>query len=271
MTANRTACVALALLLHPLAAAAADSESCKCPSPKVYFLLGEGRAGGVPWWQWCGKTGGGVVTVRQPSPDVLEITMTGAASTEGVCSTSSGVQVVLDQLFTVVTDDPKVLAAVLQIQGYAAGLVHTPGKESAVGFSRACAAVHCDPAGPGGAGPVASFCLPDFAAGAAEARTVYARGTPVLVPVRPGCYTLSQTFLVSSAKPKWSCGRGGAIVFAPGQMSALEFTDHKNPFRGISREEFGFHVRLKLVPLEPGAAADKKSTDKKSDGKKSSS
>ena len=96
-----------------------DTDRRQDERPRVSLRLGAADAAGIPAKEHHGKTGGGHFVVRQPSPDTLQITMTGLARAHGnpLATSTAHCHFDLHQSFTVVCNDPTVRAANLQVQG----------------------------------------------------------------------------------------------------------------------------------------------------------
>ena len=71
---------------------------------------------------------------------------------------------------------------------------------------------------------------------------------PVGVPVRPGLYTLRQTFHLAAAHPRslWPC-RPASAEFAPDPALDPLWISYWEPFHGAAKKDFGFQVVLKAV------------------------
>lgn len=71
---------------------------------------------------------------------------------------------------------------------------------------------------------------------------------PVSVPVLPGEYHLLQTFRIRAAHDQSICGKAAAAEFAPDPALNPTWISVTDPFRGVSKKEFGFRVTLRVVP-----------------------
>ena len=213
----------------------------------MWLRLGVAQATGVPGKDCDGRTGGGNIQVRQPAPDTLIFRMSALAKAGcnpfGPAVANFDFQ--LSQCFTVVYDGPQPRPAVLQIQGYAFGLLRSPKKGSAA-LAGACASLK----GGDEAGPVlASFCLPTRAVGPGQNESVYLRSERLCVPAPPGCYTLDQSFHISATGSKYGFpGYGPSADFSLGGEPMAAFGNNRDPFEGVTRRDFGFFVVVKVVP-----------------------
>jgi hypothetical protein len=248
----RLACLALTALsavLAPVGLGAQEPrESAERRSdarPRVSLRLGMADASGVPGKEHHGKTGGGNFIVRQPSPDTLQITMTGLAQAHGNPLSTSAAHFHFDlrQSFTVVFNDPAVGAASLHVQGYVMGVLRSPCKGTAA-LAKACAALAVDGVGP-------ELCLPARSVGAKDNLSLYLRTERLCVPAVPACYVLHQAFEIVASEPKGSVpGHGASVDFSTSEDQTVNFGTRHDPFDGVSRRDFGFHVIVRVVPLD---------------------
>src|SRR5262249_55222751 len=133
----------------------------------------------------CTHTGGGLIDVASPSPDVVIVTMSGAVVAD------SSMQFDLDQCFEISFDDPKVKYAKLTVEGRVIGVLRG-GKKGCAEYSEACASV--------GAGhtEIMTVCVPPHSVCDCQNLAVNDHDGPRSIPVNPGKYTLHQTFNISA-------------------------------------------------------------------------
>jgi hypothetical protein len=201
-------------------------DRCCDNTPPVLIRLGAADACGIPGNDCHARTGGGNFFVRQPSHDTLIITMTGLARAEGSALPTSAADFRFDlqQAFTVVFD------------------------------TRACCAVTCDGIAPHP--EIAAFCLPTRSVGPKENLSIYLRSKRLCVPVVPGCYTLHQTFAIAANEPRCSIpGHGASADFSTSEDQRVDFGHRRDPFEGVTRRDFGFHVIVKVSPADQPAAS----------------
>jgi hypothetical protein len=226
-------------------------------APPVSITLRERHGHATPLRQGFTHTGGGVTDVAQPTPDVVVITMTGVAVAGGHPCTDSvaAFDFDLEQLFEITFDKPEVKAAKLTLEARVIGLLrsHPKGGGSAE-ESGGCATVVCGPS------EVVTLCVPAHSVAGGENLSINDHAGPVSVPIRPGCYTLHQTFHIAAAHPKsiWPC-KPASAEFAPDPALDPLWISYWEPFHGAVKKDFGFQVTLKVAPEEAKeeAKADK--------------
>jgi hypothetical protein len=212
--------------------------------PPVSITLYERHGHVTPEKGKCAHTGGGLIDVASPSPDVVIITMTGAAVANATMKFD------FDQNFEVSFDDPKVKKAKLTVEGRVIGLLRGERKGCAE-YSDACAHVS--------AGPVeaVSLCVPPHSACGCQSLSVNDHDGPKSVPVQPGTYTLTQTFALSAHTDSKICKRPSA-EFAPDPALDPLWISYFEPFHGVKKDTFGFQVTLKVAPDTDTGNGDKK-------------
>ena len=69
------------------------------------------------------------------------------------------------------------------------------------------------------------------------------------VPVKPGKYTLHQTFQVSATHPKsvLPC-KAASAEFAPDPALDPLWISYWEPFHGANKKDFGFQITIRVLP-----------------------
>ncbi len=213
--------------------------------PPVSLMLCNRTAHVTPVKGKCAHTGGGLIDVAQPTPDVVIVTMTGLAVA------NAEMRFDLDQQFGVSFDDPKVKLARLTIEGRVIGLLRGEKKGGAE-YSDAAATVVC--------GPVHhTIALPPHQVYGCDSLSVNEHEGPYCLPVGPCCckYNLNQTFRLAAYSSCCLCKRPSA-EFAPDPALDPLWISYWEPFHGVKKDSFGFQVILKVAPDTSAADADKK-------------
>ncbi len=232
-------------LRPPKSKIAVDVEE-DTPIPTVGILLGKRHAHGTPEKFGRAATSGGNIRVRQPSPDVVIITMQGGVAANGsvIKRSLASMSFTLDQEFKVVFAKLGAAnTAKLYVETRLVGLLrggHSHGKCGAAEQQEACAAITSGPTS------LLSVCLEPYRVACGENQAINCQEGPVCVAVGAGCYTLHGTFQISATYER-TCLRckAAAADFNPGGLKLV--TDH-NPFAHCSREDFGFEIELRVVP-----------------------
>jgi hypothetical protein len=214
-------------------------------APTVSIILHERHGHVTPCKGKCTHTGGGLIDVAQPSPDVVIITMS------GVVISNASMTFDLDQCFEISFDDPKVKKAKLTIEGRVVGLLR--GEiHGCADFSDACAHVTCGPTG------LVSVCVPPHSVcGRCQSLAVNDHDGPKTAPAVPCKYTLNQTFAISAKSKCFLCKRPSA-EFAPDPALDPIWINYFEPFHGVKKDSFGFQVALKVAQETDDANGDKK-------------
>ena len=112
------------------------------PPPPLSFTLYERHGHVTPQKGKCTHTGGGLIDVATPSPDTIQVTMSGAVVA------NSEMKFDLEQCFEISFDDPKVKKAKVLVEGRVIGVLRGE-KKGCAEYRDACR--RC-PGGAGGAG-----------------------------------------------------------------------------------------------------------------------
>jgi hypothetical protein len=215
------------------------------PPPPVSITLHERHGHVTPMKGHCTHTGGGLIDVATPSSDTVIVTMTGAVVA------NSAMQFVLDQVFEVSFDDPKVKKAKLTIEGRVIGLLRGEPKGSA-DYSDASASILAAPS------DLATVCVPPHAVcGRHSNMGVNDHDGPKTVGVLPGKYTLRQTFKIA-ANSKCPLFKRPSAEFAPDPALDPLWINYFEPFHGVKKESFGFQVTVKVAADTDAGNGEKK-------------
>ena len=215
------------------------------PSPPASIVLGSRHAHVTP--NRCGftHTGGGNTDVSQPTPDVVVITMT-AVAVAGAhpCKDSAAtMSFEVTQLFEISFDNPKLKRAKLVLEGRVVGLLRSHAKGGGTAAEGpGCATVFRDGT------PLVTLCVPEHAVGCGENLSINDHEGPVEIPISPGKYLLSQTFVITSAHPGTllPC-KAASAEFAPDPALDPLWISYWEPFHGATKKDFGFQITMKVV------------------------
>lgn len=233
-----------------IAAGAADEPNAEAPRPPVTIVLGPGEATAVPFRQGSARTGAGNIHVVQPAPDMISVTMTGAAAAKPhpLNGSTAGLNFDLSQCVEVVFHSPAVKGAKLIMWGRVVGLLRSDSHCCKCGglaeTSPAHASVNCGP------DQMVALSLPSRTVTAGQNLSIHDRQGPIWVPVVPGKYTLHQVFGITASHGKGLCGRPASAEFAPEPALEDDWLGAREPFHGAAKEDFGFQVILKVVAEE---------------------
>ena len=222
-------------------------------APDVSISLGKRTAQVVPCRVRCNHTGGGNIDVQQPTPDVLVVTMTGAAVAYGspAGAASAALDFTLSQTFDVSFDKPTAKAAKLTVEARVIGFLRSHKLGSAEQSGSATVT---------GAGcPGLSVAVPSHAVAAGDNLSVNDKEGPVLlVLTAAGRLCLTQQFRVSASMPKCllPC-KAPSAEFAPDPALDPLWISSKEPFRGAKKGDLGFQVTIKVAPIDPPEPAKK--------------
>ncbi|MFO0879908.1 MAG: hypothetical protein U0840_21380 [Gemmataceae bacterium] len=233
-------------------------------TPPVSITLGSRHGHATPERCGCTHTGGGTVDVQQPSSDTIVVTLTGLAVAYAVPKGSTASMAAdLDQCFEINFDNPKVKRAKLTMEGRVVGVLRSHCKGGTASFSDANAAVVCETS------PILTLSVEPHAVANGDNLSVNDRNGPVSVNVLAGKYKLHQTFRVSACSGKGLCGKAPSAEFSPEGLDPL-WISYKEPFKGVSKKDFGFQLTIKVsddTPAEEekknGNAAEPKAENKK--------
>lgn len=249
----------LVLLAELGFAAAVQGQGSGSP---VVLRLGPGQAHVQPFRQGITHTGGGMIDVAQPSPDVITITMTGAAvAAPHPCKeTVGGFQFELHQQFEVVFTQPGIQGALLLLEGRVMGLLRSHCRGGGVARQGPALAVLS-----GCRGPLAQVSLPphQVSGGADLSINDHARARTVVVG--PGLYELQQIFEISASHPQtWQLCKTASVEFAPDPAIDPLWLSYWEPFHGADKQKLGFKIVIQVVPLPTCSPTDDSSSPAKS-------
>jgi hypothetical protein len=212
-------------------------------APPISFVLGPRHGHVTPERSGCTHTGGGNIDVAQPTPDVLIVTMSGAAVAYGAICPALAAQVFeLEQCFELSFDNPKVKKGKLTMEGRVIGLLRSHCAKDSAGYEDACAAIGVDSM------CLLKLCVPPHSVSDKQSLSVNDHDGPYSVPVTAGKYVLRQTFRVAvMAHPTVLPTKGPSAEFAPDPAIDPLWLSYKEPFHGAIKKDFGFQVILKVA------------------------
>jgi hypothetical protein len=212
-------------------------------TPPISFVLGPRHGHVTPERHGCTHTGGGNIDIAQPTPDVLVITMSGAAVAYGALRDALAAQAFdLEQCFELSFDNPKVKKGKLTMEGRVIGLLRSHCHNDSAAYDDACVSI--------GVGPtcILKLCVPPHSVGGKQSLSVNDHDGPYSVPVTAGKYLLRQTFHVAAnAHPTVLPTKGPSAEFAPDPAIDPLWLSYKEPFHGAVKKDFGFQVTLKVA------------------------
>jgi hypothetical protein len=217
--------------------------------------LGARTGHATPFQKGCAKLGGGNIDVIQPTPDVLIITLSGAAVACGtpVCASHGSYAFDVSQCFEIVLGE-KVKAAKLIMEGQVIGLLRSPCKKGTASSSTACAGVAIS--GAEVVQDILSLSMPPHSVACGQNLSINDKEGPVCVPVVAGCYTLHQTFGLEASQDCGLLCRGPSAEFADGALDPLWLSSCE-PFYGAAKKNYGFQIILRVEPTDEPLAGPK--------------
>jgi hypothetical protein len=228
-------------------------------APPISIVLGSRHGHVTPERYGCTHTGGGNIDVAQPTPDILVVTMTGAAVAYGALRDATAGQAFdLEQCFELSFDNPKIKKGKLTMEGRVIGLLRSHCNGDAAEYDRACAGVTAGPV------TVLNLCVPPHSVGGKQNLSVNDHDGPVSVPVTAGKYVYHQTFHVGAMAHKTVLPvKGPSSEFAPDPALDPLWLSYKEPFHGAIKKDFGFQVTLKVAEdTEPEKEPEKPAREK---------
>jgi hypothetical protein len=214
-------------------------------APVVLLKLGPRDGHVSPASDCSALTGGGAVTVVQPAPDVLVITLTGAAAAKAnpfTISTAS-LEAAVEQQFEVVFP-AGVKPARLILEGRVLGLLRSEGdKSGSAELAQASAAVHHD------GQALAGLNFPPRCVHGKEALAVNLAEGPACVPVGPGCHGLHLCLQLTATQGRSLCPHIASAEFAPPPALPPAWIHSPDPFGGVDRSGLGFQVTVRVEPV----------------------
>lgn len=212
-------------------------------APSISIVLGPRHGHVIPERRGCTHTGGGNIDVAQPTPDVLTVTMSGAAVAYGAVRQASAAQAFeLEQCFELSFDNPKIKKGKLTMEGRVIGLLRSHCTKDSAAYDNACAAVALNGT------ELLRLCVPPHSVGDKQNLGVNDHDGPYSVPVVPGKYVLRQTFRISAtAHPTLVPTKGPSAEFAPDPALDPLWLSYKEPFHGAVKKDFGFQLVLKVA------------------------
>jgi hypothetical protein len=220
-------------------------------APPVSLIVGDRNGHVTPSKAMCSHTGGGLIDVASPSPDVVIITMT------GIAVRNASMRFDLDQRFEISYDDPKTKKAKLTVEARVVGLLRGE-KKGCAEYDDATVSIGCAAAAtPEPAALLAITVPPHSVCGCGEALAVNDHGGPRWMPAPAGKYNLHQTFHISAHTDSCIC-KGPSAEFAPDPALDPLWINYWEPFHGVKKDSFGFQVILKVAADTEESNGEKK-------------
>lgn len=235
----------LAASLAPVALFAADPP----PGPAYQIVLRSRTATATPMRSKDAQTGGGSITVEQPEPHTIVVTMGGAAVVgSDFHASSAGITFDLQQDLDIIPTRKGVRPPRIGMVGRVVGtlVVTDPGKcGKALGTAEQGPAAAC--LSTGGAS-VLSLNVKSATLGSAQESSINHREGPIESPAATGSYRLSGSFSIGATQGKGVWHRQYAVAdFDPAPQLDGTWADVLKPFRAVPRRDFGFQLILRVV------------------------
>jgi hypothetical protein len=233
------------LVARPGRASAAEPPKVIVPEAPVVFLRPTQRDGhAAPSHHCSALTGGGAVTVLQPAPDTLIITLTGAAAAKAnpFAPSMASLEAAVEQQFEVVFP-AGFKPAHLILEGRVLGLLRSGGlKSGSAELVQATAVVHHD------SQTLVGLNFPPKCVNGREALAVNLADGPACVPVGPGCHSLHLSLHVTASQSRALCPHISSAEFAPPPALPPTWIPSPDPFGGVDRSGLGFQVTVRVEP-----------------------
>jgi hypothetical protein len=226
-------------------------QTMRAAEPPVVIQLGPRHGHCTPERSGYTHTGGGNISVSQPTPDVLVVTMSGAVVATGhPCRDSlAALQFDLTQELRLVVNNPKVQKCKLEMEATVIGLLRAEEHPHG-GHSSGCATQDAACASLGsGSNTLLSLCVEPHSVGPGEHLSLNCHAGPQAVVVPAGDYTLHQTFRIQAAHARQllPC-KPASAEFAPDPALDPLWISAREPFHGCAKKDFGFSVTLRVSP-----------------------
>jgi hypothetical protein len=227
--------------------------------PPVVLQTGPRHGHATPERTGCTHTAGGNILVAQPTPDVLQITLTGVAVATGhpFGGSQAAMNFDVNQEIKIVFNDPKLTKCKLYLDCRVTGVLRgdsscfgqtgSHGKACAKGCGSAQQGQACVAVTAGGQS-ITSLCVDPHSVTCGEFLSLNCAAGPCGLWVTSGCYSVHETFNISVMHPRslWPC-KPASAEFAPDALDPL-WISYWEPFRGISKKDFGFVVTIRVAP-----------------------
>ncbi len=259
-----------AALLGCVPRAAAQLEGTEVPPAKpttpYQIRLGQREAQAVPQKTRHSQTGGGSIEVKQTAPNVVVITMRGAAVAGGNFKPgAAALAFTLEQDFCIVPTRPCQRPPRLGLAGRLIGTLAS-SEQTALGSGSAeqgsASAIVC------AAGEnLLDFAIPSQGVVAGQKTFLNKRSVPVDAVVTPGKYQFRQTFQIAAAQPWNLCHKASVADFDPNPQLDPEWHQALKTFRAVPRPDFGFRVVLWVVEEPDPTCSPEKPAPSQPEGK----
>jgi hypothetical protein len=231
--------------ISPAALFAADPP----PGPAYQIVLRSRTAVATPTRSKDAQTGGGSITVEQPEPHTIVVTMGGAAVVgSDFHESAAGITFDLQQDLDIIPTRQGLRPPRVGMVGRVVGTLQVtdPGK-----CGKACGTAEQGPAAAcltSGSTSLLSLSVKPAAVGSGQESSINHREGPVETPAAAGSYRLSGSFSIGVTQGKGVWNRQYAVAdFDPAPQLDGVWSDALKPFRAVPRRDFGFQLILRVV------------------------
>ena len=219
------------------------------PTPAYQLVLHSRTAQATPERTKASQTGGGSITVDQPTPNTVVFRMGGSAAAGSTfhCSSAEIAFELMQDIEIVATRDgvrpPRIgmigrLVGTLQVSN-PEKWQHAKGS-AMQGPPTACL-LSCDQ-------PLLSIDMPASAVACGQKISINNQSGPCESTATVGCYRLSASFRVAADQGKGVWHRHYAVAdFDPAPQLDAFWANGLKPFRAVPREDFGFTLVVRVV------------------------
>jgi hypothetical protein len=217
------------------------------PAAKLAIVLKDRHSHAAPERTGTTHTGAGGTDIAQPRDDLVVVTMTGVAvAGPHPCQQSvAAMRFDLDQCFEIVSSDKHRNRGRLTAEASIVGLLRGDKHGGSAAVTNGNAAVNVSGAAPPGA-TILDLAIDGHAVAGSDNQAINDRIGPRSVAILPGEYHLLQTFQISAAHARGICGTAASAEFAPDPALDPQWISITEPFRGVSKKDFGFRVTLRV-------------------------
>ncbi len=211
-------------------------------TPPITLKLNGRQGKAVPVRCAFAQTAGGNIDVQQPAPDTIVVTATADALAGGhpIYPSNAAIHIDLNQCFEVVFEKTDLKHPILTLEGRVTGVMRSRCLGGGCATESAQAAI-----APAHGGPALALSLPGHTACKGQNLSIKDHEGPIAVPVLPGKYNLHAQFDVQVTHPP-GITKAASAEFAPDALNPL-WIDAKDPFKGISKKDFGFQLTIKVL------------------------
>ncbi len=222
---------------------AASAQSPQAPPNAATIVLFERHGQVTPRRSGFQHTGGGIIDVAQPTPDVLVITMQGVAvaGPHPYKDSFAAQDFDLSQCFEIGLDKPAGKNVKLTLEARVVGLLRAGN--GGCGSAEVSGTVGVS----AGTVDVVALPIPAHAVAGSEDLSINDHTGPAAVVLSPGKYTLHQVFHVGASYRRRLCGKAASAEFAPDPGLDPLWISYWEPFHGASKKDFGLQVTVRAA------------------------